>query len=403
MPTIETMTVLTEPPANDSAAVARTLLAQVDDLTAELVGRIRTGDHAYAESTALTDTELGSVVRDNLVAVLGQLSGSIGRRLQPATVVGRFKAELGVPLAAVLHAYRLAGRLLWERALVTATDKSLDVLPQLGSEMWRIIDDYSGAAADAYGDYLAERVRRDDSERRAMLRKLLDGDADDPTQRDIARALHLPPLGNFIVVHAEADPNLMEPLFGIEDRLRTEHVESIWISEAGARIGLLSLAATHALDRVLARMRDHATGRIGLSRPFPTAGFASTALREAELAGRCAPPGTATVTAYGSTPIPLVLAHAPSASRELADDILGPVLELPPEERDTLLDTLALWFECGGSNTEVAQRLHYHRNTIHFRLRRIETLTDRRCSDPKAAAELYVALTAARLAGLDPA
>ncbi|MEV0292005.1 helix-turn-helix domain-containing protein [Nocardia sp. NPDC050710] len=397
------MTALTGPPVNDSAAVARTLLVEVDDLTAELVGRIRTGDHAYAESTALTEDQLRVVVRDNLVAVLGQLSGSIGCRLQPAAVVGRFKAELGVPLAAVLHAYRLAGRLLWERALTTATGSSLDVLPQLGSEMWRIIDDYSGAAADAYSDYLTERVRRGDSERRAMLRRLFDGDADDPTQRDIARALHLPPLGSFIVVHAETDSGAIEPLIGIEDRLRTEFVESIWLTEPGARIGLLSLATTRSHDRVLSRLRLHATGRIGVSRPFPTPNSAGMGLREAELAGRCAPPGTATVTAYGSTPIPLVLAHAPSASRELADDILGPVLNLPAEERDTLLDTLELWFECGGSNTEVAQHLHYHRNTIHYRLRRIETLTDRRCSDPKAAAELFVALHAARLMGLDPA
>ncbi|MEV0033534.1 helix-turn-helix domain-containing protein [Nocardia sp. NPDC050793] len=395
------MTALIEPPTNDSAAVARTLLAEVDDLTAELVGRIRTGDHAYAESTALTDAELGLVVRDNLVSVLGQLSGNSGRRLQPATVVGRVKAELGVPLAAVLHAYRLAGRLLWERALGASTGTNLDVLPQLGSEMWRIIDDYSGAAAEAYGDYLTERVRRDDSERRALLRRLLDGDADDPTQRDIARALHLPPLGSFLVVHAEADAEAPAPLLGIEDRFRAEFIESIWITEAGARIGLLNLATARVQDRVLDRLRDHATGRIGVSRTFTTAGHASLALREAELAGRCAPPGAATVTVYGNTPIPLVLAHAPSASHQLADDVLGPVLELPAEERDTLLDTLALWFECGGSNTEVAQRLHYHRNTIHYRLRRIETLTDRRCSDPKASAELYIALTAVRLIGLD--
>ncbi|MEV5838302.1 helix-turn-helix domain-containing protein [Nocardia sp. NPDC052112] len=72
-------------------------------------------------------------------------------------------------------------------------------------------------------------------------------------------------------------------------------------------------------------------------------------------------------------------------------------------ERRARSSTPSLWFECGGSNTEVAQRLHYHRNTIHFRLRRIETRTDRRCSDPKAAAEPYAALTAARLARPDPA
>ncbi|MCP2318099.1 PucR C-terminal helix-turn-helix domain-containing protein [Nocardia amikacinitolerans] len=61
-----------------------------------------------------------------------------------------------------------------------------------------------------------------------------------------------------------------------------------------------------------------------------------------------------------------------------------------------------MWFECAGSNLEVARRLHFHRNTIHNRLRRIENLTNRRCADPKAAAELYIALRAARLMNPDP-
>ncbi|WP_051020461.1 PucR family transcriptional regulator [Nocardia araoensis] len=95
--------------------------------------------------------------------------------------------------------------------------------------------------------------------------------------------------------------------------------------------------------------------------------------------------------------MPLVLVHAPDAARGLAEAVLGPVLELPGEDRDTLLETLDQWFDCGGSNTEVAQRLNYHRNTIHQRLRRIETLTGRRCADPKSAAELYIALRAIRL------
>ncbi|WP_433567609.1 PucR family transcriptional regulator [Nocardia sp. CA-151230] len=108
---------------------------------------------------------------------------------------------------------------------------------------------------------------------------------------------------------------------------------------------------------------------------------------------RCTHPGSNAVTVYGHTPLPLVLVSAPDAARSLADEILGPILELDDEDRDTL----DLWFDCGGSNTEVAQRLNYHRNTIHYRLRRIETLTGRRCSDPRSAAELYVALRAVRL------
>ncbi|RMI30152.1 PucR family transcriptional regulator [Nocardia stercoris] len=393
------MTVLTEPPPSAAAAVARALLAEIDDLTAELVARIRADDRAYAESAALTDAEIAGTVRDNLVAILGELGGIAGRRAQPANAAGRVKAELGVPLHAVLHAYRLGGRVLWERLLRTSAGHSTDTLSQLGSDMWRIIDDYSGAAAAAYGDYLADQVRHVDEKRRELFRRLLNGDADDPTQRDVARALHLPPVGRFVVVYAETAADGTPPLPDIANRLRHEFIESLWITEVGDCIGLLNLTSGTAGERALALLSEHARGRIGLSRTFTTADLAGAALREAELAGRCAPPGAATVTRYGDDAIPQLLAHAPTAARDLAAGILGAVLDLPAAERDSLLDTLSLWFECGGANSEVARRLHYHRNTIHIRLRRLEHLTGRTCSNPRDVAELYVALAAARQSG----
>ncbi|MFE3055312.1 PucR family transcriptional regulator [Nocardia sp. NPDC059239] len=391
------MTALIGPPANGSEAVAHTLLADVDDLTSELVGRIRTVDHAYAETAALPEAVLRTAVHDNLEAMLGQLAGISGRRLQAATEVGRAKAELGIPLAALLHAYRLAGRLIWERSLATADRSGENILPTLGSEVWRLIDDYSSAAADAYSGFLTERVTRADAERQAMLRTLFYSDTDAASLADIVRMLHLPRAGVFVVVHAESGVPSTNPVPGAEGGLRAAYVHSVWLTESDARIGLLSLGNQRALDHSLTRLRQIVSGRVGVSRIFTTLSMTGAAVREAELAARCTHPGSNAVTVYGHTPLPLVLVSAPEAARSLADEILGPILELDDEDRDSLLDTLDLWFDCGGSNTEVAQRLNYHRNTIHYRLRRIETLTGRRCSDPRSAAELYVALRAVRL------
>ncbi|MGV9545721.1 PucR family transcriptional regulator [Nocardia beijingensis] len=388
------MPTLIGPAADGSEAVARTLLERVDELTSELVGRIRSGDHAYAETHAVPEPVLHDAVHDNLVAVLGQLAGVGGRRLRAAADVGRTKAELGVPLAALLHAYRLAGRLIWERSLAAASG---DTALSLGSEVWRLIDDYSSAAADAYTGYLAERAAGAEADRRAMLDALFRGHVDTAAVSEISRILHIPRTGLFVVVHAESCTPTLDPLPGAERRLRAAYVNSLWQNEPGISIGLVSLGDPRALESALTRLRQIAAGRVGVSRPFSALIETRAAVREAELAARCVRPGTSAVVDYGSAPVPLVLAHAPEAARGLAVDILGPILDLPGEDRNTLLDTLDLWFDCGGSNTEVAQRLNYHRNTIHQRLRRIETLTGRRCSDPKAAAELYLALRAARL------
>jgi DNA-binding PucR family transcriptional regulator len=95
----------------------------------------------------------------------------------------------------------------------------------------------------------------------------------------------------------------------------------------------------------------------------------------------------------------LLLVRQPEASRMLAEQVLGPILALPARERDNYLDTLAAWYECGGSTTCAATELHYHRNTVHYRLRRIQELTGRSLSAPTDIAQLYVALEALRLNG----
>jgi DNA-binding PucR family transcriptional regulator len=96
-------------------------------------------------------------------------------------------------------------------------------------------------------------------------------------------------------------------------------------------------------------------------------------------------------------PVSLLLVSAPEASKLAAGQILGPVLALPPEEQDSLLSTLDVWFSCHGSTTAAAAQLHYHRNTVLYRLRRIHSLTGRNFSDPIDAAELYVGLRAHQL------
>jgi DNA-binding PucR family transcriptional regulator len=77
--------------------------------------------------------------------------------------------------------------------------------------------------------------------------------------------------------------------------------------------------------------------------------------------------------------------------------ILGPVLALPAPERDVLLDTLRMWFAEQGATSVAAGKLHVHRNTVRYRLRRLEELTGRSLSQPTGSAELHLALEAVRI------
>jgi len=90
------------------------------------------------------------------------------------------------------------------------------------------------------------------------------------------------------------------------------------------------------------------------------------------------------------------VASAPDTATHIARTILGPLLDLPRDERGVLLDTLDTWFTSHGSATETAQKLYCHANTVRHRLHRIEQQTGRSLDDPSAVAELRIALETIR-------
>jgi hypothetical protein len=384
--------------------VVRRLQAATDQLADEIVVSILAGEHAYTESTLLTREQLRKAVFDNLSAILAQLGGAPRGRLEAARATGRLKAEQGVPLTALLHAYRLSGLLVWEHVVVQAGSDLRDALPWMASEMWSIIDEFSSAAAVAYGQFSSEQVRRDTEARGVLLSALLSGAAaDSPRFWETLSTLRLPHVGTFLVVSAEHADTGGEGLAGAEERLRAHHVHSVWTRELEAQVGLLSVGSPTGEEETLRILDGLATGRVGVSRPFTTPANANDALREAQLACRCAPPGSVAVTRYGAAPVPLLVALLPAASREFADQVLSLLLRLPEAERDMLLGTLEAWYGSGGSTAEAGERLHCHRNTVLYRLRRIERLTGRTVADPVQGAELYLALQAVRLVSVPDA
>jgi DNA-binding PucR family transcriptional regulator len=103
------------------------------------------------------------------------------------------------------------------------------------------------------------------------------------------------------------------------------------------------------------------------------------------------------VAQFEETPLRVLAAAAPEAAGALVQAVLGPVLDLPAQDRATLLETLQAWFDAGGSAVETGKRIYCHPNTVRYRLRRLQEHTGRSLEDPKAVAELLAALDALRL------
>jgi purine catabolism regulator len=71
---------------------------------------------------------------------------------------------------------------------------------------------------------------------------------------------------------------------------------------------------------------------------------------------------------------------------------VGPLVAYDERTGAGLMDTLDAFFHCHGSPTDTAQRLHLHRNTVLYRLRRIEEIGGLRLDDPATRLNLHLCL-----------
>ncbi|NUU20626.1 MAG: helix-turn-helix domain-containing protein [Streptomycetaceae bacterium] len=155
------------------------------------------------------------------------------------------------------------------------------------------------------------------------------------------------------------------------------------------------LLGTAPLDDLVRALDPPPGTRAGVSAAVRGLAAVPRARELAERALRVSPDEPVAVLAE-RLPAALV-ADSPDLAALILARALGPVLELPDADRDSLLNTLRAWLESGGSTKRAGDRLFYHPNTVLNRLRRYEHLTGRVLADPTTVVELTLALEAHRL------
>ena len=87
------------------------------------------------------------------------------------------------------------------------------------------------------------------------------------------------------------------------------------------------------------------------------------------------------------------LQHIPEQERKrFVEAVLGTLLILPPLERDPLLKTLQVFLSFQNQITETAKALFVHRNTVIYRLRKVEELLSKSLDDADDVLTLRLAL-----------
>ena len=140
----------------------------------------------------------------------------------------------------------------------------------------------------------------------------------------------------------------------------------------------------------------NASVSVGTGRLTPGIGGVRTSFREAEQAIAMGSRlyGGGRVTAFGDLGLHRLLfamqGHA--ELREFYWDQVKPLVEYDRRTGAGLMRTLEAFFRCHGSPTEIAGLLHLHRNTVLYRLRRIEDVGGLRLDDPETRLNLHLCL-----------
>ncbi|MFE4453938.1 PucR family transcriptional regulator [Streptomyces sp. NPDC056796] len=403
---------------------ARVLLEALPELTDRLVEALREQEPAYRAAMETEPAEIWQEVHHSLrhnVASLIQPREFREAAHRTSRWIGESRAEQGVPLDAVMHAFRMGGAMVWQDLVDDTARRHPEdtrLLVHVAADVWNFVDEHCGVVAEAYRQAERRLSWRRENQQRLLTAALLDGTARIADLPDAAAVLGLPVQGRYAVLAAAAARRaphgagrppldldgttaaLWYPAGEVELAilpLGTAAAEQRYDGESGNTPSAGPVADTDGRLRALARGLTAPPGtRVGISSVVDGLASVGDARRLAETALRACPASGGTVLLDEHLPAALVVS-SPGLGTALADRVLGPLDRLDPADRDVLVETLTAWLDSDGSAQRAGARLYCHRNTVLNRLRRFEQLTGRCLTRPSDAVEVTLALAARRL------
>lgn len=376
------------------AEVAATLCERADELATDLARAITRGVSLYQATTPLPLEVVVAGCAANVRSVLEAMATNSEFDTTAAEVLGKERARDGVPLAAVLEAYRVGFHGVWDAAVKEAVTRGHDgqALRVLTAKIFAAQDIFTNAMAVSYRDEQSRQAVSDESERLVLIDAVLHGRLfEQSSVWEAADCLRLPSEGPFVVIAAEVPVIGADALPEIESKLRSIDVFSAWRLLPDVQVGIVHVKNDKHLDDTLALVSRMASNRVGVSARFDDLRGTGHALRFARVMLRGhADPGQQVSLFDGS-----ILATAAVSAPEIMVSLVAPTIEsfaeLADNERHVLFETFRVWLENDGSLRAAGELLFCHPNTVRYRLHRIEQRTGRSLSRPRDIAELSLA------------
>jgi len=402
------------------SGIARLIQADLPELTAGLTAHFIEVIPEFTHDTDVRQLMVAST-SSNLVTIVDMLAhginlDSIAVPAAAAEYARRF-AQRDLSLEALLRAYRLGEHRVvqWSLRYMAELDMSSADVIATTQRIAVVVNSYIDQVIEGLIDiYESERQRwdrRSDTARAAQLRAVLE--ADDLDMRGAEEMLGVTLRGWHLAAVAWVDTGVSDP----ERHLRTA---ARVLREAIGREPLSMLADDHTLWAWLSSSRrhtpdleylgkglsEHPQVRVALGAPASGLPGFRASHRQA-LRAR-------TLAETGSQPAQLVDFSQVAITALLSDNLedlgvwvshtLGE-LTRDDDSMARLRETVRVFLQCGGSYTDAAARLHLHKNTVHYRVRKAEEAMPGSLADNRLDVEVALLVCAQlgrRLIGTDP-
>ncbi|RZU30431.1 PucR family transcriptional regulator [Blastococcus saxobsidens] len=153
---------------------------------------------------------------------------------------------------------------------------------------------------------------------------------------------------------------------------------------------LALLADEHTTPDIFGAPRDPRF-RGGVSQPVHSLRAVGDAARQARWALEAARSEQSTVVVYGEQS-PTFMPRTVAEGEAVVARVLGPVIAYDADNDSRLVQSLEVFLDCNRSWKEGADRLGIHRQTLVYRMHRIEELTGRKLQNLQDQTDLYLAL-----------
>ena len=395
------------------APIVDRFMERVDEVVERCHEAIWNAVPSYSRSGDDLGDDVRDAVRNNVVTLANvlQQSREIKREeLEGIRRVGGRRAEQGIPLDDVLHAYRTVSRVCWD---VLADEcrafegDALEPTIELAEAVLRYTDQISTGVAESYAKAQRRIVREQEGARREFLSELLYGSETAPEEL-LGRAhsfgydLSLSYLALVGVGPDTGQGRETAVAAAVAGAAGGAAAEPIILQKAEHTIALVPTEPFSDVAVLPEKLAAELGGKWRFGVGGPALGLegirkAYLEAREAhEIGGALGLPGN--VVRFDD----VLLYHFLRADLGLIDrfvtQMLGPLIEYDERRKGELMKTLEMYFKADGSVKLAGEMLFAHPHTVTYRLKQIQRLTGWSLRDPEDKLRLHLAVRAHRLA-----